>query len=345
MKSIELNGFDLSDAGHAGGDHATTGIFLYGGVGVLSFDRHQCDNRHVRQPDAVPDRDRRRRTRRSRFSRRSSSTASTTWSSTARRQSIPTTPVTTPSVAVHDQRRDPQLRHRLGHPGIGRRLDSSSSFPPVGTTGRTSSRRRRSTTLNVHGSAKNFTVSRSPMPFSSEVERAQLPAQGDVRRQRRRRRHRRQRQDRQARRSSGDSATRPVCSPASRSQRPVGADDDLRDAPGHDRLSRRGPLGGTIRAKSIKKLTVRPANVLVQTAQNPNLVQLGEQGFPTYAASPGYSLTNAVGHHVGVDRQREHPGTPLNTEIKTGFDYTVVCRRTRGERAEPARSPLMMRAT
>ncbi len=37
VKSIELNGFDLSDAGDAGSDQQT-GVFLYGGVGVLSFD-------------------------------------------------------------------------------------------------------------------------------------------------------------------------------------------------------------------------------------------------------------------------------------------------------------------
>ena len=41
--------------------------------------------------------------------------------------------------------------------------------------------------------------------------------------------------------------------------------------------------------RSIKKLTVKPANQLVQTAQNPDFVQLQEQGYPTYVASPGYS--------------------------------------------------------
>ena len=73
--------------------------------------------------------------------------------------------------------------------------------------------------------------------------------------------------------------------------------------------------------------------MLVQTAQNPDFVQLNTQGYPTYAVSPGYSLTNATIttsdsiSNIGV------VGTQLNSEIKTGFDYTAYLAGLEGTRA------------
>ncbi len=83
-----------------------------------------------------------------------------------------------------------------------------------------------------------------------------------------------------------------------------------------------GYLGGLITAKKIKSLKVHPANVLVTTPQNPQYVQLKLLGWPTYASTPGDALTNAV---VTTSESIDHVaivGTQLNTEIKTGFDYS-----------------------
>jgi hypothetical protein len=60
---------------------------------------------------------------------------------------------------------------------------------------------------------------------------------------------------------------------------------------------------------------------LTQTAQNPDFVQLGIQGYPTYVASPGYSLTNAVVTTSDSTGKVSITGTPLNSEVKTGFDF------------------------
>ena len=66
------------------------------------------------------------------------------------------------------------------------------------------------------------------------------------------------------------------------------------------------------------------------------IVQLQEQGYPTYVTSPGYSLTNAVITTSGSIGQVNVVGTQLNSEIKTGFDYPVVRGRTGGD---PASQP------
>ena len=99
-----------------------------------------------------------------------------------------------------------------------------------------------------------------------------------------------------------------------------------------------GLSGGTIRATKIGKLKVWPANVLVQTAQNPDFVQLGIQGYPTYAVSPGYSLTNAVDHHVGIDRQHRRGGHRSSTaRSRPGSTTRPISPDSKG-RAAPAGS-------
>src|SRR5439155_20232065 len=56
-------------------------------------------------------------------------------------------------------------------------------------------------------------------------------------------------------------------------------------------------------------------------------------GYPTYVASPGYSLTNAVVTSSGsIDRVKVR-GTMLNSEIKTGFDYAAFVAGLEGTRA------------
>jgi hypothetical protein len=76
--------------------------------------------------------------------------------------------------------------------------------------------------------------------------------------------------------------------------------------------------------------------VLTQTAQNPSLVQSQAQGYPTYVTSPGYSLTNVVVTTSGSIGSVSMTGTPLNTEVKTGFDLPSYIAGLEGTRQESA---------
>jgi hypothetical protein len=101
-----------------------------------------------------------------------------------------------------------------------------------------------------------------------------------------------------------------------------------------------GLLGAAIRATRIHKISVGPANTLVQTPQNPQYVQLRQLGWPTYAAVPGYSVTNAAVTSSGSIDQVNIVGTQLNSEIKTGFDYPSYVAGLEGTRAESRISKL-----
>ncbi len=106
-----------------------------------------------------------------------------------------------------------------------------------------------------------------------------------------------------------------------------------------------GDLGGVVSATSIGKLVVGPANTLATTSQNPLFVQLDELGCVTYATTPGYSLTNAIVATSGSINQVDVTGTPLNSEIKTGFDYPSSVAGQEGTRAGSRIKRLKSRAT
>jgi len=94
-----------------------------------------------------------------------------------------------------------------------------------------------------------------------------------------------------------------------------------------------GLEGGQITANKIRSLKIKPANVLVTTPQNPQYVQLKRQGWPTYSVNPGYALTNTV---ITTSQSIGHvkiSGSQLNTEIKTGFDYPSYVAGLEGTRA------------
>ena len=166
VKSIELNGFDLS-AQDSPPVTTPTGVFLYGGVGTLSFNAidAQIDNSVNPAPFPIqiglPNTPLKMQP-----SIFLNNITNLVFDSTA--TTIPTAPVTTPSVQFMIQ-------------GVVRNFDIVSAtqgsipagfqfeFPQVGTTGRTAVQATAINTLNVHGSAKNFTVSRAPTPFSGEA--------------------------------------------------------------------------------------------------------------------------------------------------------------------------------
>jgi hypothetical protein len=329
VKSIELNGFDLS-AAVTPAVTSTTGVFLYGGVGTLSFNSILANidtsistapyqivigeaNTPLKQQPSI-------------FL---NNITNLVFDSNA--TTIPNTPVTTPYVQFVIN-------------GVLRNFDIVSAtqgtvpagfqfeFPQYSTTGRTAIQATAVNKLTVHGSAKNFTVSRAPVPFSSEASGVSylkkatfggnadgvgLDVHGKI-------------GSLTFKRGLGNPAG--VYTAKSASSGLLLPSTTYGTPPGTTGYPAAGLAGGTIRATSIGKLKVLPANVLVQTAQNPDFVQLGIQGYPTYAVSPGYSLTNATIITTGSIGSTSVVGTQLNSEIKTGFDYTAYVDGLEGTR-------------
>jgi hypothetical protein len=333
VKSIELNGFVLSDQVTPAVTSAT-GVFLYGGVGTLSFDSIDLsqDTSISTTPYQVvigtpttplkvqPSID-------------LNNITNLVFNSTT--ETAPsTTPLTTPSVEFMIN-------------GVVRNFDIVSAgqgtvpagfhvfFPPIGTTGRTSVQATAIDNLNVHGSARNLTVSRSSVPFSSEnsgidylkkatfggnADGVGIDVKGKI-------------GSLTFKRGLGNPtgvytgvASNGLLLPTTNNGIPTVSTG----------YPAGGFLGGQVNAKHIKKLTVKPANAQVQTAANPNFVQAQEQGYPTYIASNGYALTNAVITTSGSIGESNVTGSSLNTEVKTGFDLQSYLAGLEGTRKESA---------
>ena len=330
VKSIELNGFDLSDQVTPAVTSNDRRLPLRRRRRAL-VRQHQSASRIRRSTPPRTRSSSANRTRRSRCSRRSISTTSTTWFQQHDAERAVDHAAHDAVGRVHDQRRGPQLRHRLGQSGAvpWRRVPvrvpaGRDDGPNVGAGDGDQQPQRARVRQELHGVAVAGAV------LVGE-QRAQLPAQGDVRRQCRRRRHRRQGQDRQAHLQARTRQPHGVYhgQAANGLLLPATIYGTPKASTGYPAA---GFLGGQIRAKSIKKLNVGQANVQVQTAQNPNFVQLEEQGYPDLChqhrlfASPTRSITTS-----GSIGQANVSGTSLNTEIKTGFDLTsFICRAWRG---------------
>jgi hypothetical protein len=329
VNSIELNGFVLS-SGVSPSVTTSTGVFLYGGVKTLSF----------QDIDASID----------------SSTGVTPYqivigtagtplkvepsiylnqiinlvaSSTA--TTIPTTPITTPSVqiVVNGAIQNFDITSATQGP-VGAAFQFE--LPIVGTTGRTSIQATAINQLNVAGSAKNFTVSRTAQPFQTESSGLQylksatfggnsdgvgIDVDGPIGKL-------------EFRRGLGDPSGVFTAKGSGGQSLPATSYGTGTGSTGYPAA---GYLGGVISARHIKKLVVGSANTLTQTNQNPNFVQQTSNGSATYSTNPGYSLTNAVVASSGSIDQVAVTGSPLNSEIKTGFDYPAYLAGLEGTRA------------
>ena len=331
VKSIELNGFDLSDQ-VTPAVTSTTGVFLYGGVGTLSFDSiDQSQNTAVSttpyqivignsttplkvKPSIILN-----------------NITNLVFNGSSENDPS-TTPLTSPSVEFEIN-------------GTVRNFDITSTgpgavqqgfqvfFPPVGTTGRTSVQATAVDNLKVAGSAKNFTVSKAPVPFSSEnsgikfLKKATFGGNAD---------------------GVGIDVKGRIGSLKFKRGlgNPNGVFTSVNSTTGLHQPTTiygtpslttgypaAGDLGGQIRAKSIGKLSVNAANVNVQNPQDPSYGQLIELGFPVNVTSTGTALTNAVIVTSGSIDDTSVSGTSLNTEIKTGFDLTSFLAGLEGTRS------------
>ena len=321
VKSIALNGFDLSNQ-VTPAVTSNTGVFLYGGVGVLSFDSiNQLQDMSVNTTPyqvVIGEPSTPLKGQPSIFL---NNVNNLSFNSTT--QNAPsTTPLTTPSVEfmINGVLRNFDIISAGQGPvpgGAGFQVE----FTPIGTTGRTSLQATGIKNLNVHGSAKNFTVSRSPVPFSSansginflhkatfggNADGVGIDVKGKIGKI-------------TFKRGLGNPNGVYTSKASNGLLLPATIDGTPKPSTGYPAGAF---LGGQISARSIKKLNIGQANVQVQTAQNPNYVQLEEQGFPTYVTSAGNAVTNVVVTTSGSIGQTNISGISLNSEIKTGFDLT-----------------------
>ena len=329
VRSIELNGFTLTNQ-VSPGVTSPTGIFLFGGARVLSFNGilAQLDTSVTTTPYQIilgsgskplnyeP-------------SIYVNSIQDIVFDSTS--TTIPTTPITSPTVQFI-------INGTLANFDIASATQGPITagfqfeFPVVGTTGRTSVQAQGVDNLNVHGSAVNFTVSRASQPFSSQgsgvdhIKNAKfggvadgvgLDVNGPINRL-------------AFKRGLGNPSGVYTATTSSGQALPATTYGYTQGSTGYPAA---GDLGGVVSATRIRKLYVGAANKITQTAQNPLFVQSRERGFPFYQASPGYALSNAVIATSGSIGSATVVGSMQNSEIKTGFDYPAYVGGLEGTRA------------
>ncbi len=330
VRSIELNGFTLTNQVTPAVD-TPTGIFLYGGVRVLSFNGivAQLDTSVNTTPYQIiigsgskplkyaP-------------SIYMNSIQDIVFNSAA--TTVPTTPVTSPTVQfiINGSLQNFDITSATQGPiTAGYQFE----FPIVGTTGRTAIQANGINNLNVAGSAVNFTVSKSAVPFSSNgsgVHRIGTARFGGV-------------SDAVGLNVSGTihhlTFARGLGNPSgvytaytsSGQALPATMYGYTQGSTGYPSA---GLLGGLVTARHIHKLTIGPASTFTQTPQNPFFAQIARgNGFPSYYASPGYALSNAVIATSGSIDQVNINGSLQNSEIKTGFNYPSYVTGLEGTRA------------
>lgn len=329
VRSIELNGFTLTDQVSPAVD-TPTGIFLYGGARVLSFNGvlAQLDTSVSTTPYQIVE-----GTGSKQLPFQPSiyvnNIQDIVFNSTS--TTVPTTPVTSPTVQFI-------INGTLQNFDIGAATQGPITagyqfeFPVVGTTGRTSVQATAVNNLTVHGSAVNFTVSKSSQPFTEQgggvnhIRKATfgglsdgvaLDVSGNIKKL-------------DFERGLGNPSGVYTAYNSSGEALPATAYGYTQGSTGYPAA---GMLGGVVSARHIHKLEVGAASTFTQTAQNPEFVQTREQGFPTYQTSPGYALTNAVIATTGSIDSATIDGSLQNSEIKTGFNYTAYTQGLEGTRA------------
>jgi hypothetical protein len=355
VKSVLLNGFTLTQTipPLSGGlNNTDTGVFLYGGVQTLSFHDilASIDQATLDQPINIiigdpstpltvqP-------------TIKLDSIFNTVFNSTA--ATVPVNPQTDPTVniVVNGQIKGLDFISSTQHPSfdVAQSLNAFEprtfnptlspiagaaeefNFPIVGTTGRTAIRATGIDTLHVRGSAINVTASRGQIPFQNSLSglthigHATFGGNADA---------------------LGLDVDGPIG--ALRFNRglgsPVGTklgpptssvlDATTYGTPAHDYgYPASNLLGGLVTATNIQRLTLGPANTILQTPTNPDLVQLFRQGTTTFFPSPGQALTSSAIVSSGSIGRTHIRGSQFSSEIKTGFDYPSFAAGLEGTRA------------
>ncbi|QEH36342.1 hypothetical protein OJF2_49030 [Aquisphaera giovannonii] len=363
VKSIELNGFDLS-ANVTPAVAQSPGVFLYGGVQTLKFhDIAALIDTSVSEPvyqivigdPSIP--------LKVQPSIYLDSIYNSVFDSTS--TSVPSTPLTTPSVqfsvngtiqnfsvvSVTQSAISPNqvaasqrgtFQNWTGVPAAGPISGAYQFFyNVVGTTGRTSLQADAINNLNVRGKATNFTAQRDTTPFTNNLSglrylrRASFGANADavaldVRGNIGSLKFKKGLGDPTYTFTSTKTTTNSITGettavylPASNYGTPAGSEG----YPAH------GLLGGAVRARQIGSLQAGPANLITLTAQNPRFVQRTPGRTVYYLANPGTAMTNAAVTAEGSIGKVAVTGNQQNTEIKTGFNYQSYLAGLEGTRA------------
>ncbi len=187
VKSIELNGFILSNQ-VSPAVSTPTGVFLYGGVKTLSFQDIQAAIDTTTNPTpyqiVIGNANTPLKVAPSIYLNSIHNLVYTSDESTT----IPTTPVTTPSVqlivngaiknfditsasqgSIQNFKLIPPALRSNNSENTGITAGYQFWYPVVGTTGRTAVQATAVNKIHVHGSAVNFTVSHASQPFTSST--------------------------------------------------------------------------------------------------------------------------------------------------------------------------------
>jgi len=191
--------------------------------------------------------------------------------------------------------------------GSGRHFE----FPIVNSTGRTAVRATGIQRLRTRGNATNFTASRGAVPFENgfsgldhlgsatfggNADAVGLDVRGRI---------------------NSLKFRKGLGSPVGASQ----AATQFGIPSGQTGFPAAGLQGGLVTANRINRLAIAPANDVLQTASNPDFVQLDRQGYTTYYARPGNALTSSTIATASSIGQTQIVGNAVDSEVKSGFDY------------------------
>lgn len=229
-------------------------------------------------------------------------------------------------------------------------LDPGMEFnePVVSTTGRTAYRTLDADLVKVYGSARNFVVSRAGRPFQPQTGEPGVPIPTTPTTQPFRSPFSGLRRLRRAEFGGPtDAVGLDVDGPIGTLRFRRGIGDPTGATPGDTNLGFNaaqqgypsfGLLGGQIKASRIHHLGVGPNRLVLQTPQDPDLMQLGRKGSTTYLARPGQALTSVAITTTGSIDDVHIVGDSTNSQIASGFDY-----RSYVAGLEPTRGPSAIR--
>jgi hypothetical protein len=332
VKSIILNGFILTQTVTPGGgpDYSNTGIFLYGGVGTLSFTGVQAPFNPTAGDSPIdvvigdPN-----TPLKVKPNIEFGNVYNTVFNPTAA-TAPPSTPQTTPSVDIIVN----GVINDIAFISAGQQPQGGAGeqflFPIVGTTGRTAIQATAINHLQVAGSATNVTASRTAQPFQSSLSGLSHLGTASFG-------------------GNADAVGLDVNGPVGKLRFHKGLGNPAATSPATNQLGlpadrygypATGLVGGLVTAKKIGKVKADPANTIVQTAQNPNFVVTTSTGSATYYPQPGNALSSAAIVSSGSIGTVKVTGNLSASEIKSGFDYPSFAAGLQGTRARSSIKPV-----
>jgi hypothetical protein len=196
------------------------------------------------------------------------------------------------------------------------------AFPTIGITGRTAVRALGINHLNVTGSANNVTAARQSVPFTNGLSGLDHLGQASFG-------------------GNADALGLDVAGPIGKLKfarglgNPTGTSTAATqfgtpfDQYGYPAF---GFLGGLVTSTHIGSITAGPANTVLVTSNNPDLIQT-HPGSTRYFKRPGNALTNAAILSSGSIGNTLVVGNTLTSEIKAGFHYPSFVAGLEGTRA------------